>query len=177
MSSLTPQNLSLKRTIETTFDCAKDWLLSKYPSSVNPKKNFEIDVRYPGEFIPSSQCEIFTSPRSNKINLDQKPVYISLKRGENEIALKRNIFTDIHGRKTTSYILAIHSGSGIDYRMIETPDGTIKSQGNPLLLLAVQQDKDFGKYISFVLNDDLKNTLIDSQKWNLNKNMLQSREK
>ena len=100
MSSLNTQNLSLKKTIETTFDCANGWLLTRFPSLVNPQKKFEIDVRYPGEFIPSSQCEIFTSPRSNKINLDQKPVYISLKRGENEIALK--IIDEV--RNTFSYI-------------------------------------------------------------------------
>ena len=175
MSLLNQQNLSLKRTIETTFDRAKGWLLAQYPSSVCPNKKVTIDIRYPGEEIPSSQCEIFSSPRLKKIALDQKPVYLSLKRGGNEIALKRNVFTDIHGRKTTSYILAIHSSSGIEYRVIETHDGTIKGQGNPLLLLAVQQDKAFGQYISFALKSNLGNTLPDSQKWNLNQVMQKSR--
>ena len=128
MSKLTPQTLSLKKTIESTFDCAKGWLLSKYPSSVDPKRNFEIDVRYPGEFIPSSICEIFSSPKLNKIDFTKKPIYISLKRGGNEISLKKNIFINNHNIEQISYILAIHSHSGVNYRMIETPDGTIKSQ-------------------------------------------------
>lgn len=144
---------------------------------MNPKRNFEIDICYPGEFIPSSQCEIFSSPQTNKINFNQKPIYISLKRGDNEISLKKNTVRNHQNIEQTSYILAIHSQSGVDYRMVETPDGMIIGQGNPLLLLAVQKDKDFGKYISFVLKDELESTLIDSHKWNLSKNMYQTREK
>jgi len=87
------ENLDLKKTVETTFERAKGWLRAKYPSAVNSKSNFEIDVRYPGESIPTTGENILIetawTPMSSKINFDKAPSLILFRRGNNEVFMKK----------------------------------------------------------------------------------------
>ena len=170
------QNLDLKKTIETTMDCAKGWLFAKYPSAANPKINIQIDMRYLGEFVPNSKIEVFSTPVSKKgLCFQDKPICLIMTRGNTEIYLRRDVFFDIQERKLTSYILSIHTPSN-NYRIIETPDGDIRDQGNHLLLWAAQKDKDFGQYISFISKDCQHVGSSDKSQWVLNEMMRQSRE-
>ena len=178
MTSFNQQNLNVKRTIESTFERAKRWVFSSYPSLVIPEKNIKIDVRYPGEVIPSSQNEDWGVPLSEKdFDMTQKPTCVIIKRGETEFYLRRNTFFDAKKNQKNSYIFAIHAQSGHNYRIIETPDGTIKDQGNSLLLLAAQKDPDFKHYISFIFKNETENICVNTQKWDLNKMMKESRER
>ena len=174
------ENLDLKKTVETTFERAKGWLRAKYPSAVNSKSNFEIDVRYPGESIPTTGANILIetawTPMSSKIHFDKAPSLILFRRGNNEVFMKKNIYKTNAGVEEKSYILGIHSGSGANYRMVETPDGTVRGVGNSNLLFAVHQDKDFGQYISFVLKGQQNSIPPNAIQWKLNDIMIRSRE-
>ena len=176
MPAINQQNLDVKKTVEATMNHAKGWLFAKYPSAVNPKTNIQIDVRYLGEFIPNSQMEAFSTPVSKKgLCFQDKPICLIMKRGNTEVYLRRDVFLDIKERKLTSYILSIHTPTN-NYRIIETPDGDIRDHGNHLLVWAARNDKDFGRYISFISKDQQLINSSDKSQWALDKIMQQSRE-
>ena len=166
------QNLDVKKTIETTLDRAKGWLLGTYPSALIFDKKIKIDVRYPGEDISS-----FGINKNNRpLDLSAQPTTVVIQRGDSRILLKKDSFYNKEGLEKASYVLSIHTPYKQNYRIIETPDGTIKDQGNSSLLWALQKDKDFSSYISFFSKDEKENTQISTQKWDLIKRMTQSRE-
>lgn len=170
-------NLNVKKTVETTMDRAKGWLFAKYPSAVNPNIDIQIDTRYLGESIPASRIEIFSTPLTKHgLNFQDKPICIIMRRGSTEIYLTRDTFYDNHEKKRTSYVFSIYTPSN-SYRIIETPDGCIKDQGNHMLLWAAQKDKDFGQYISFISKDSQYVVSSNEPKWTLSEMMRKSRER
>lgn len=169
MNKPNKQNLDIKKTIDTTLDRAHGWLLGQYPSSLNHDINIQLNVYYPGQNIPHSANEGYTSYDS-KLNLNGEPNCIIIKRAGNEIFLKRNVHY-VRGLKKQSYILSIRSQNNSKYRIVETPDGSVFDKGNHLLLWALQIDPDFKKYISFFSKNKEENNNVCTQKWDLDHQM------
>ena len=148
------QNFDMKRTIENTLERAKGCFLARYPSLKYPNDDFHIDVRYPGEGIPSCAGDIIpTSMDSSRMDLSTKPVCIIMKRRGTEVYLRKNTYTNQHNRQKHSYIFSIYTPTH-HYRAIATPDGCVKEEGESLLLVALKRDEDFNKYISLINKDD-----------------------
>lgn len=167
------KHLDVKKTIETTLDRAKGWVFGTYPSSVLQGKNVKIDVRYPGEDIPSSHNFIREKSSDETFDLSAQPVSVMIQSGKDRVLVKKCNFVDDDGYQKTSYVMSIHT-ENLYYRIVETPDGTIKDYGNNLLPWAIQKDKDFSPYISFFSKDEKENKCVSTQRWNLNQMRTQS---
>lgn len=168
MPKYNKQNLDVKKTIETALDRTKGWLFGTYPSSVLQGRNVKIDVRYPGEDIPSSHNFIRCKHSDDDFDLSAQPVSVMIQSGKDRVLMKKCHFSDNTGNKKTAYVMSIHTENQY-YRIVETPDGTIKDSGNHLLLWAIQKDKDFAPYISFFSKDKKENVCVSTQRLNLNK--------
>ena len=166
------QNLDVKKTVESTLNRAQGWSFGTYPSALIFDRKIKIDVRYPGEDISSFGMNKNDRP----LELSEQPTAVIIQRGDLRVSLKKKPFCNQGGWEKTSYVLSIHTPYEQNYRIIENPNGTIKDQGNSLLLWAVQKDKEFSNYISFFSKDEKENTQISTKKWDLTKKMTQSRE-
>lgn len=176
MSPLKKTNLDLRKTIETTLRRAQKWIYACYPSAQLEGKKLNIDVRYFGEKIPSLNAETPNIKQYEQdVDYQKKPVYVCFSRGKTSIVLKRNQFLDFNRREKTSYSLHIHARSGHEYTIMESPDGEILDNGYPELINLVQEDEDFGAYISFISRDNPQPIASNPPKWNLFEIMTNSR--
>ena len=162
------KEINLKLTVETTLDKFKGWSLGKYLSSKIPGVNIRIDARYPGEKIPGNSLR-FTQP-----DYSAKPDWVSIRRGKTEVTLYRDAFHDNVGKEKNAYVLTIHTADK-DYRAIEMPDGTFLEQGNPLLLWAIQRDKELSSYINCVNKNDKASQKVVPSQLDLNQIMTHNR--
>lgn len=164
-----PQNLDVKKTVESVLDRAKGWVLGRYPSSLNPDHDLRIDVRYPMSAVPS---------QSDSYNFSSKPTCVSFQRGNMRVTLSRNASLSENGWERPAYMISIFTPYREKYKIYETLNGkSIKTEGNPFLLSALKKDIDFNYYINFFTKDEHENSKIATQKWNLNEMMIQSRER
>ena len=164
-----PQYIDVKETVETTLDCARGWILGKYPSSLNPNLDIKIDVRYPMSAISS---------QSDNYSFSSKPTCILFQRGSMRVTLSRNASLLENGWERPAYMISIYTPYREKYKIYETLNGkNIKTEGNPFLLSAIQKDIDFNRYISFFEKNEHENLKIATQKWNLTEIMMQSRER
>lgn len=162
-----PQHLDVKKTVETTLDNAKDWVFGKYPSSLNPDFDIRINIHYPMSADPSQK---------DNYNFSSKPTCVSCQRGNMRVSLSRNASLLENGWEKPAYKISIFTPYGEKYKIFETLNGkTIKEEGNPFLLSAVQKDMDFNQYISFFKKDEPENSRIATQKWDLIEMMEQAR--
>jgi len=173
MQQITKKEINLGLTVETTLYNAKGWSFGRYPSATVPNSCIQIDARYSGERGTSSNSG--ATLKTSRLDYSSKPVHLTIQRGKSIITLAQNTYHDNSKKKLTSYVLTIHTHSGMNYRAIETPDGTFKEQGNPLLLFAVQKDKEFSSYINFVNKGENFRKKHLSQ-WDLTKIMTSSRQ-
>lgn len=163
------KKINVKKTVENTLDRAREWVLGKYPSSLNPDLDIKIDVRYTNST---------TSSEGDTYNFSSKPTCVLIQRGTTKIALGRNSSLLDKGWEKPAYKITIFTPYREKYRIFETLDGkTIKDEGNPFLLSAIQKDPDFTQYISFFTENEQENSQVSTQKWNLNTMMAQSRER
>ncbi|MBE6446020.1 MAG: hypothetical protein E7021_01245 [Alphaproteobacteria bacterium] len=176
MSSFNQCNLDVKNTVKSTLKRAQKWLLASYPSDVRQDSKVKIDVRHAGEKTPFAQLETFDERvyASKKIDYTKEPVFVQIRRGQTNIVLEHHFSGSKTQPKKESYSIFIQARNGDIYRVVETPDGQVVDGGNPLLVRAAQQDRDFSKLIDFV---KAGNPVENKGKWDLNQLMIQSRLK
>ena len=132
-------------------------------------KNTLAYVHYPTITDPSGR---------ESYNFSSKPTCVSIQRGNTRVTLSRNSSLLENGWEKPAYKIVIFTPYKEKYKIFETLDGkTVKDEGNPFLLSALQKDLDFNQYITSFTKDEKENSRINTQKWNLTEMMRQSRER
>ncbi len=154
---LDSKTFNLKKTIDKTFEQNKNTLLQKEPSAMREDQYVLVDVRFLGDKIPEQYNDTTLNQHyhpNQMVDYTKLPVWMDIRRGHDRIRMTRTPLQPDNPNTDYSYALSLHS-RGLNYCIVQTPQGKVSETGNSLLLDAFQYDADFSKFVHIVAEPKL----------------------